>query len=142
MSSIELGEAEHGSVVSEAVEQLRPIMEQVKADEEGMGKDLSDAIKEMALQKMTVKTPCPRCGLPLRLVKNPKTKKRFIGCSGASTGQCKFTLPLPQMGKLEPLDKFCRKCGFQLFMTRSPGRRPLVSCPKCYVGGLRENSQN
>lgn len=142
MNCIELGEAEHNSVVREAVEQLRPIMEGIKADEERMGRDLSDALKEMALQKITIKMPCPSCGLPLRVVRSAKTKKRFIGCSGASTGRCKFALPLPQLGKLELLDKFCQKCGFQLFMTRSPGRRSLVSCPKCYVEGLRENSQS
>jgi len=142
MNCIELGEAEHNSVVREAVEQLRPIMEGLKADEERMGRDLSDAVKEMALQKITIKMPCPSCGLPLRVVRSTKTKKRFIGCSGASTGRCKFALPLPQLGKLELLDKFCQKCGFQLFMTRSPGRRSLVSCPKCYVEGLRENSQS
>ena len=139
MDRVELGEAEHDSVVREAVEQLRPIMEQLKANKERMGRDFSDAIKEMALQKIAIKTPCPSCGRTLRVVKSAKTKKRFIGCSGASTGMCKFTLPLPQLGKLEPLDKFCGKCGFQLFVTRSPGRRPLISCPKCYVEGLKEN---
>ncbi|MBS7623670.1 DNA topoisomerase I [Candidatus Bathyarchaeota archaeon] len=142
MDRIEAGEATHDGVLSEAVKQLRPVMERLKSDEEMLGRDLRIAVRQLVMEKSMIKVPCPSCGLALRVVRSAKTRKRFIECSGSSTHQCRFTLPLPQLGRLEPLEKFCERCGFQLFATWRWGKRPLVSCPKCYVEGLRRTKSN
>jgi uncharacterized Zn finger protein (UPF0148 family) len=40
---------------------------------------------------------------------------------------------LPQFGNLTLLTRHCNSCGFQMVQARSRGRRPLVSCPRCYA---------
>ena len=138
MNSIELGKANHDDVVRSAIDQLNPIMQQLKVDEEEIGRELSSAIREMNLQNITLKTPCPVCSSQLRIIRSRSTGKRFIGCTGAWAGNCRFSLPLPQYGTLRLLERFCRRCGFQLVRTRGVRGRSLVSCPKCYV----ETSKN
>jgi len=137
MSRIELGEERREAVVIEAVEQLKPIIEQLKTNEDEVGRDLSEAIREMRLQNISLKVPCPSCGLQLRIIRSKKTKKRFIGCSGAWVSGCRFSLPLPQFGTIKLLDRYCGRCGFQLVKTVGSRGRSLISCPKCYVEGFK-----
>ncbi len=139
MSKIEFGEAKHENVVAMAIEQLKPIMRQIKSSEEEIGRDLSDAVREMNLQRITLKVPCPNCGLQLRVIRSKSTKKRFIGCSGAWTGNCRFSLPLPQFGTLQLLNRYCQRCGFQMVKSRGMRGRPLITCPKCYVETPKKN---
>jgi DNA topoisomerase-1 len=120
-------------VVSEAINHLRPIMEELKAHEQEVGEQLSQTIKQARTAELTLSVACPRCGRGLHVVKNPKSGKRFIGCLGKWERGCNFTLPLPQLGTLTLLDNKCSKCGFQLVKVVSKGRRPLVTCPMCYV---------
>jgi DNA topoisomerase I len=133
MESIELGKEEKQHVVNEAINHLRPIMEELKAHEQEVGQQLSHTIKQARTAELTLSVACPRCGRGLHVVKSPKSGKRFIGCLGKWEGGCDFTLPLPQLGTLTLLDNKCSKCGFQLVKVVSKGRRPLVTCPMCYV---------
>ena len=139
MNNIELGKARHDDVVASAIDQLKPIMEQLKAAEEEIGRELSIAVRETNLQNITLKVPCPLCGSALRIVRSRSTGKRFIGCTGSWTGSCRFSLPLPQYGKLKLLDRFCHRCGFQLVRTAGLRHRPVMSCPKCYVEERRKS---
>ena len=133
MSNIELGKEEKQRVVNEAIGHLKPIMEDLKAHEEELGKQLTYTIKQARNAELTLSVPCPRCGLALQVVKSRKSGKRFIGCLGKWDGGCSFTLPLPQLGTLTLLDQRCSKCGFQLVKVSSKGRRTLVTCSMCYV---------
>jgi DNA topoisomerase-1 len=133
MEQIELGKQTREHVVHETVDYLKPIIEDLKAKEEEIGKELTPVISGMFLASITLFVPCPKCGSDLKVVKNPRTKKRFIGCAGKWKTNCAFSLPLPQFGALTLLDRRCPECGFQLVQVRSKGRRPLVSCPRCYV---------
>jgi len=133
MENIGLGKEDKKRVVGEAVNHLKPIMEELKAHEQEVGDQLSQMIQQARTAELTLSVPCPRCGRKLHVVKSRKSGKRFIGCLGKWEGGCSFTLPLPQLGTLTLLDNKCSKCGFQLVKVVSKGRRPLVTCPMCYV---------
>ena len=133
MSRIEDGVRTREMVVLEAVNYLRPIIETLKGLESEIGERLSEILRETISSEVTLVTPCPSCGSPLRIIKNKRTGKRFIGCSGWRAAKCNFTLPLPQKGKLTLLEKTCPKCGFQLISIKGRRGKPLVTCPRCYV---------
>ena len=133
MEEIESGKQTREHVVHETIEYLKPVIEDLKKKEDEVGRELSSIISDMRDSSASLFVPCPRCGSVLKVVKNPKTKKRFIGCAGKWKTNCTFALPLPQYGRLTLLEKRCPECSFQLVQVRSKGRRPLVSCPKCYV---------
>lgn len=137
MEQIELGKQSRERVVLETVDYLKPIIEDLKTKEGEIGKELTTIISDMFRTSITLLVPCPKCGQALRVVRNPRTKKRFIGCSGKWKTNCVFSLPLPQFGTLTLLERRCAECGFQLIQVRSKGRRPLISCPVCYVNKQR-----
>ena len=133
MEQIEQGKERREQVVLDTVDYLKPILEELKGKEEDVGNELTAIIREMWLGSITLFVPCPQCGSTLKIIKNPRTKKRFIGCSGKWKTNCNFSLPLPQLGSLTLLEKRCPECGFQLIHVKSRGKRPLVSCSRCYV---------
>jgi ssDNA-binding Zn-finger/Zn-ribbon topoisomerase 1 len=138
MGQIEDGKQTRENVVLETVAYLKPVIEDLKRNEQEVGQELTEIIDEMRLASVRLFVPCPQCGSTLKIVKNPKTKKRFIGCAGKWTKKCDFGLPLPQFGALKLLEKRCTECSFQLIQVRSRGRYPKISCPKCYVNKLRK----
>ena len=133
MEHIEQGKEPRERVVLDTVDYLKPILEELKGREEDIGNELTSIMREMWLGSITLFVPCPKCGSALKVIKNPRTKKRFIGCSGKWKTNCNFSLPLPQLGALTLLEKRCPECGFQLIQVKSKGKRPLVSCSRCYV---------
>lgn len=133
MENIELGKQTRELVVLETVEYLKPIVEDLKIKEGEIGRELTTTIREMKMAEISLSVPCPKCGSSLMFVRSKKTGKRFIGCSGKWKTNCTFGLPLPQFGMLTLLDKRCAECGFQIVQVRSKGRRPLISCPNCFV---------
>ena len=132
MEKIESGQESREHVIFEAVEQLKPVIEDVKANETEIGKELTKTIKEMKMAEITLRPPCPQCGSELRVIRSRRSGKRFIGCSGMWKNNCRFGLPLPQFGVLTLLEKDCRECGFQLIQVKTKGKRPMISCPKCF----------
>ncbi len=138
MQDIQNGSASRRGVLVEALEHLRPIMLALAEKEEAIGSQLSEVVEAQRLGAVTFETPCPKCGLKLAVVRSRRTGKRFIGCNGKRQTGCNFTLPLPQFGNLTLLTRHCNTCGFQMVQARSRGRRPLVSCPRCYATKARE----
>jgi len=136
MKKIEFGKEEREKVVLKAVNNLKPAIMELKNKEVEIGKELSEVIKQVKALDFTIKTPCPNCGSQLLIIKSKKTGKRFIGCSGLWIGKCRFSLPLPQKGKLSLLNKECPECGFQMIQVKIAGRKPMISCPKCFITNL------
>jgi len=132
MEGIESGLETREHVIFETVEHLKPIIEQLKANEREIGKELTKTIKEMKMTEITLRTPCPQCGSKLHVLRSRRSGKRFIGCSGMWKNNCRFGLPLPQFGVLTLLEKDCKECGFQLLQVKTKGKRPMISCPKCF----------
>ncbi len=138
MQDIQNGTASRRGVLVEALEHLRPIMLSLAENEEEIGSQLSEVIVAKREADVTFDSPCPKCGLKLAVVRSRGTGKRFIGCNGKWQTGCDFALPLPQFGNLTLLTRHCNVCGFQMVQARSKGRRPLVSCPRCYATKARE----
>jgi len=144
MQAIQNGASSRRLVLVEALEHLRSIMLSLAENEERIGSQLSEVIVAQRVADVTLDTPCPKCGLKLAVVRSRGTGKRFVGCNGKWKTGCSFTLPLPQFGNLTLLARQCNTCGFQMIQARSRGRRPLVSCPRCYVtkaGDARTSSK-
>jgi DNA topoisomerase-1 len=138
MEQIELGEQSREQVVLETVDYLKPVIEDLKTKEKQVGSELTTILDDIRQSAVTLFVRCPQCGSKLRVVRNPKTKKRFIGCAGKWTKKCNFGLPLPQFGSLKLLERRCPECGFQLIQVKAPKwRHARISCAKCYVTGLR-----
>jgi DNA topoisomerase I len=128
-------QAEHSSrpeVLAQTIEHLRPVMLSLISRENELGAQLSEIVVAQRKSNVTFSYPCPSCGSNLTIVRSRSSGKRFIGCTGFQNG-CKFTLPLPQFGTLTITQRNCKICGFQLIMIRSKGRRPMISCPRCYT---------
>jgi DNA topoisomerase-1 len=136
MAEIETEAETREHVVEDTVAYLKPIIETLKDKEKGIGEELTTVLTEMRDSTTTLHVACPQCGSALKIVRNPNTKKRFIGCSGKWKRGCKFSLPLPQFGKLTLLQRCCPDCGFQLVQVKSKGRS-LVTCCRCYAGKRR-----
>ncbi|MEM3392659.1 MAG: DNA topoisomerase I [Candidatus Bathyarchaeia archaeon] len=133
MHKIELGEEKREKVVLEAVKYLKSVIVELKLKEDKIGEELSKVIKQVKSSEFMIKTPCPNCGSQLLIIKSKKTGKRFVGCSGLWSNKCHFSLPLPQKGKLSLLEKTCPKCGFQMIQVKMMGRKPMISCPNCFI---------
>jgi DNA topoisomerase-1 len=140
MQKIEVGEINKEDVVRGAAEALRPAIEELKTNELAIAKILGRSARLAILSEKTLTTPCPTCGSKLYVQKSRTTGKRFISCSGTKMPECKFMLPLPQLGKLTLLNKNCPKCGFQMVRTWSRGRRPMISCSRCYAMNIQKSS--
>ena len=143
MEKIQRGETTRRIVLVEAIQHLRQVMLDLVERGEALGSQLGSVISKQRLVDSSFKTPCPICGGTLRIAKNWKTAKRFIGCSQRWDKNCRFTLPLPQFGGLSILDRTCKECGFQMVQTRSKKGGRMVSCPRCYSrqhGGVTDGT--
>ncbi|MCK5604996.1 hypothetical protein KAR91_24110, partial [Candidatus Pacearchaeota archaeon] len=133
MNGIELGEEKREDVIIEAIEKLKPIIDNLREKGNDFGKELNEIIRQMKLNEISLSVPCPNCGSRLLVIRSKRTSKRFIGCSGMWKDKCEFSLPLPQIGTLTLMKKYCDECGFQMFQIKTKGRRPMTSCPMCFI---------
>ncbi|MEM2366751.1 MAG: DNA topoisomerase I [Candidatus Bathyarchaeia archaeon] len=133
MDKIQSNQEKRESVLLDAIEILKPVVEGLKAKEKTIGEQLSNAIKKARLEERIV-GQCPLCGTGmLMILYSRKTGKRFIGCTNFFKKQCNAAFPLPQRGIARPLGRNCRGCGWPTVQVRIKGRRPWNLCfnPKC-----------
>jgi len=133
MNKIQMNEEKRENVLVNAVEILKPVVEELKTKEKIIGEQLSNAIKKSRIEERTIGT-CPICHTgKLMILYSRKTGKRFIGCTNYFKGLCKTSFPLPQRGTVKPLGRNCRGCGWPTVQVRIKGRRPWTLCfnPQC-----------
>jgi DNA topoisomerase-1 len=133
MERIQTNSEERRNVLVEAVNQLKPVLEELKEKEESIGQALSKAIKRARMQERMIGS-CPSCKTgKLMILYSRKTRKRFIGCTNYFKGLCTTSFPLPQRGTVKPAQKNCRACEWPLVFVRLKGRRPWMLCfnPDC-----------
>ena len=133
MDKIQTNSEKREDVLVDAVEILKPVIEELKEKEETIGEQLSKAIKRARLEERIVGA-CPVCGTgQLMILYSRKTGKRFIGCTNYFKGLCKTSFPLPQRGSVRPLGTNCRRCGWPTVQVRIKGKRPWNLCfnPEC-----------
>jgi DNA topoisomerase-1 len=135
MNKIQLNNEKRENILVDAVEILKPVIEELKEKEKLIGEQLSNAIKRARLEERMVGT-CPVCNSgKLMILYSRKTGKRFIGCTNYFKKLCSASFPLPQRGIVRPLGKSCRGCGWPTVQVRIKGRRPWNLCfnPKCPI---------
>ncbi|MHA1654623.1 MAG: DNA topoisomerase I [Candidatus Thorarchaeota archaeon] len=127
MEAIREGKRDREEVLFEAKRDLLQILDRFKEHEEEIGAELVEGLKRYWKTQEEL-GPCPKCGEgTLVIVRSPKTGKRFVGCSRYREGGCDLTFPLPQKGRIVPLDKHCEYCGYQMIRVVS-GRRTWETC--------------
>lgn len=97
------------TVLKDAENKLRKILEEVKKKEKEIGKELVEKIDATNKSLKTV-GKC-KCGGDLIIIRT-KGKKRFIGCTNYP--ECNITYPLPQKGRIKVLNETCEVCGSPL----------------------------
>jgi DNA topoisomerase-1 len=133
MDRVQLKSEKREVVLLDAVEMLKPIMEELKSREKIIGDQLSDAIRKVGLEERTIGM-CPICKTgKLMVLYSRKTGKRFVGCTNYFKRQCNASFPLPQRGTVRSLHRSCRGCGWPTVLVRIKGGRPWTLClnPKC-----------
>jgi len=128
MEQIQSNGEKREKVLLEAIERLKPILEDIKNKEEAIGEALSNAVKRARLQERIVGN-CLNCGSgKLMILFSRKTGKRFIGCTNYFKGACKTSFPIPQRGSIKPLGRPCRECGWPTIRVKIKGKRPWNIC--------------
>ncbi len=128
MERIQTNSEKRENVLSEAVERLKPMLEELKQREAPIGEALSNAIKRSRIQERIV-GDCPTCHTgKLMILYSRKTRKRFIGCTNYFKNACQTSFPLPQRGTVKPLHKPCKGCGWPTLLVKIKGRRPWILC--------------
>ncbi len=121
-------------VVADAVDNLKGVLAVLKQNEGAVGEQLSRKLTE-ARQEKAVIGPCPNCGEGQLIIQYSKqTKKRFVGCTNYTKGNCKTTFPLPQKGYLKPSGKTCKRCGRATVLVWLTRKRVWDLClnPACH----------
>jgi DNA topoisomerase-1 len=133
MEKIEKGDKSKEEVLEEAINQLKPILEEAKEKEEDIGKNINQYAKIAFLQSRIVGN-CPTCDTgKLIILHSRKTGKRFIGCTNYQNG-CRTSFPLPQRPYVvKPASALCKLCGWPVVIVKSDGKRPWRLClrPDC-----------
>jgi len=133
MEQVQGGREKRENVLVEAVDRLKPMLEELKEKEKTLGEALSKAVKKARMEERIV-GKCPTCGTgKLIILYSRKTGKRFIGCTNYFNGLCTTSFPLPQKGTVRSLRSECKGCGWPLVEVRTKGRRPWRLCfnPDC-----------
>ena len=129
--SIENGKAKRDDVLEEAKRKIEKICVAFKKKEKKIGDELTAAV--IATQdKQSKLGTCLKCGGTLKVHKNWRTGKRFVGCSGYPKG-CRVGFPLPREGVITSTGKNCEECKLPIIQVQKAGARPFRMCldPLC-----------
>jgi DNA topoisomerase-1 len=129
IEDIRAGKSSKEDFLDEAQKELIKIIGDFKKKETEIGKALNLAFdKTRRLHEIIGK--CPKCEGELKIIRNPKTGKSFVGCSKFPA--CRTTFPLPQKIPVSPTDKICDKCSLPMIKI-SFGRKKILGCidPNC-----------
>ncbi len=128
MEAVQQGKLTKEHILEEAVEILKPVVANLKANEKAVGEQLSRAVLEAKLEDRVIGA-CPTCkNGKLVILYSKKTRKRFAGCTNYFNGTCKTAYPLPQRGFLKPTGKTCKNCGGPTLLVWLRGKRPWNLC--------------
>ena len=128
MSDIQTHSGKREDLLASTIETLKPVLEQLKQNEQAIGEILTEALRKTRTEERTIGT-CLNCKTgKLVILYSRKTGKRFAGCTNFFKNQCKTSFPLPQKGTVKPLAKTCSRCGWPMIQLRIKGRRPWTTC--------------
>ncbi len=129
--SIELGKTKREEVLEDAKKRITKICNEFRKKEAKIGEELTTAV--IATQdKQSILGKCLNCSGTLKVMKNWRTGKRFVGCTGYKKG-CRTGFPLPREGLIMSTEKICEECKTPIVHVQPPGKRPFRMCldPMC-----------
>jgi DNA topoisomerase-1 len=130
MEEVMAGKRGGKEIEEEAKGILIKVLDKFKKDEKVIGEKLKESSYKAQEQKALngALGQCPVCKEGMLIVRNnPKTKKRFLGCS--SYPKCTNTQPLPQKGLVKPAKKDCPECGYPMANIWTKGKKtPWTIC--------------
>lgn len=103
MNRIAEGKKSLDDVVKESQDMLENVMDVLEKNGEKIGEQIRTALREQNIVGV-----CPKCGENMIIIRS-KRDKRFAGC--ISFPKCTNSYPLPQNGKIIPLNEKCEHCG-------------------------------
>ncbi len=125
---ISQGKCDESNALSHAMRAVSIAVEKIRSSEQDIGLELAAASKRTIAASPEI-GKCPACSNGyLRVVKSPKTGKRFIGCSDFEKG-CKASAPLPQKGAIRVQARTCLACKWPIISVFWRKRAPWVLCP-------------
>ena len=131
MNRIAEGKKSLDDVVKESQDMLENVMDVLEKNGEKIGEQIRTALREQNIVGV-----CPKCGENMIIIRS-KRDKRFAGC--ISFPKCTNSYPLPQNGKIIPLNEKCEHCGaptVKLITKRGPMTFCInMECPR------KKNSQ-
>ncbi len=132
MDAIAEGRMREEDVIEESRRFLREILDSVDLKE--LGKCLREGIEED--ERKRALGPCPECDGYLVIKRG---EKRFIGC--VNYPKCKFSIPLPQRGRIYILSKRCERHGIRHIRIRDGKSVWDLGCPYCSWIEREKNSE-
>jgi len=129
--SIQVGKTKREDVLNEVSKKITHSCNRFRKQEKKIGEDLTKAVIA-AQDKQSILGTCNECSGTLKVHKNWKTGKRFVGCSGYKKG-CRTGFPLPKEGLIMSTEKICQECKTPIIQVQQQGRRPFRMCldPNC-----------
>ena len=113
-------------VIEEAKLLLKKILENFKAKEIEIGKELSKAVAKARIEASTI-GPCPVCKQGTLMLKKGKFGN-FVACSNYP--DCKVAINLPK-GKIVAEKKLCKACSFPMVKIINKKARVVCINPDC-----------
>jgi len=128
MESIQAGRETRENVLEDAVNVLKPALEQLRINEKSVGERLSSTTVKAKLEEKIVGS-CPTCKTGrLIILRSKKTGKQFIGCSNYFKGRCNTSFALPQKSHVSATGKKCKCCGWPTVQVRARGKHMWELC--------------
>lgn len=124
MDGIIGGGEKREAVIAEVKRILVEVLSAFRENEEEIGKELLAGLQVTQREREQLGL-CPKCGKMLKIIFNPKTRKKFVGCGGYP--ECRNAYPLPS-GLIEPADKLCEHCKSPVIKVIRAGKRPFLMC--------------
>lgn len=126
MEEIENQEKTKDEILEEAKEQLGEILDKFREHEVEIGEPLGEAYRDTR-RNQKILGECEECDDgQLKIIVSKRTGKRFAGCTNYP--DCTNSYPLPQNGKIVPLDEECEYCGAPTIKVIRKGKRPYTMC--------------
>jgi DNA topoisomerase-1 len=130
MDDVIAGKKKGAEIEAKARDILTKVLARFRKDEKEIGEELKASLYKAKDQKVLMDAlgTCPKCKEGVLVLRfNPKSKKRFLGCS--TYPKCTETQPLPQSGLVKPAGKYCTTCGYPIANIWSKGKKvPWVIC--------------
>jgi DNA topoisomerase-1 len=128
IEGIRTGKTSGEVVVQEAIEILKPVLLEFKANEATIGAEIDGALLR-AKRKSNILGPCPVCETgEIQIITSKQSGKRFAGCTNYFKGSCDVSYPLPQKGKIQGTGTKCSACDAPRIRVLRRRRRPWDLC--------------